>query len=656
MESANCNTETSVVRKSEKGGISIVLGLPIALLITWLACLLYTLANIHYPSTCSFNAGTPNYKSSCYEPLLDPSIHVDIKVFAGLPNESDRISGELVWEIRNHSVEMKAEGKFHVPIPSSVRLNAQFLNCWIVIAPTVDVERNPSLTIEYSLARRIVSSHLLTTLHPILARSKDRDLLRSTDTTTSTSFSSSASSSQESHHDSSIMVQHWKYGHHPLIIRYTHYGSLVLGTHTLASLNYQLKIRFVRYLMKSKDGLSQNDDDDSNDASGLRKKRRPEPFQLSYEPILFFDDLALLRRYEMEISRNTSLPHPKMHLKFEPTSPIHFGFKRAMAAILDILQGFMKISEVEEIKYWMSDERLYRYFLTQIITWVHIALEYLAFRDDWSFFIGRKSFNGISSTSMIFAVGRSTIIFLYLLDADTSMIVLASIAKDVLWSIWKLNRIIKPRIYLYRGFFPAVMYLEHCNLNSEEKESAHHDHIATSHMSLCIYPCVMGLAIYSLLHYQYKSWWTWFVSSLADSVYFFGFISMTPQLYINYKLKSVAHLPLRAFFYKIFSTFIDDVFAFMVKMPLKHRLMTLRDDIIFFGFLYQWWIYRVDKSRPNEYGFQFESPTFPGVKEDAGFELTCVDDSEVNAAATKLQSFIRGANARRFYVKNTPSE
>ena len=54
---------------------------------------------------------------------------------------------------------------------------------------------------------------------------------------------------------------------------------------------------------------------------------------------------------------------------------------------------------------------------------------------------------------------------------------------------------------------------------------------------------------------------------------------MTPQLFINYKLKSVAHLPWRAFMYKAFNTFIDDAFAVIIDMPTKHRVMTLRDDL-----------------------------------------------------------------------------
>ena len=82
---------------------------------------------------------------------------------------------------------------------------------------------------------------------------------------------------------------------------------------------------------------------------------------------------------------------------------------------------------------------------------------------------------------------------------------------------------------------------------------------------------------------------------------------MTPQLYINYKLKSVAHIPWKAMVYKTIGTFIDDLFAFIIKMPILHRLSCFRDDLIFFVYLYQRWIYRVDYTRTNEFGQQGES-------------------------------------------------
>lgn len=48
------------------------------------------------------------------------------------------------------------------------------------------------------------------------------------------------------------------------------------------------------------------------------------------------------------------------------------------------------------------------------------------------------------------------------------------------------------------------------------------------------------------------------------------------------------------------------MFAFIIKMPTMHRISAFRDDIIFFIFLYQRWIYRVDKTRVNEFGQSFE--------------------------------------------------
>jgi hypothetical protein len=61
-------------------------------------------------------------------------------------------------------------------------------------------------------------------------------------------------------------------------------------------------------------------------------------------------------------------------------------------------------------------------------------------------------------------------------------------------------------------------------------------------------------------------------------------------------------MPGKALTYKFLNTFIDDLFAFTIKMPTLHRLATLRDDVIFFIWLYQGWKYKVDYTRVNEFG------------------------------------------------------
>ena len=59
---------------------------------------------------------------------------------------------------------------------------------------------------------------------------------------------------------------------------------------------------------------------------------------------------------------------------------------------------------------------------------------------------------------------------------------------------------------------------------------------------------------------------------------------MCPQLFIYYKLKSVAHMPWRQMTYKFLNTIIDDLFAFVIKMPMLHRLSVFRDGEMWFIF------------------------------------------------------------------------
>ena len=49
--------------------------------------------------------------------------------------------------------------------------------------------------------------------------------------------------------------------------------------------------------------------------------------------------------------------------------------------------------------------------------------------------------------------------------------------------------------------------------------------------------------------------------------------------------------------YRFLNTFIDDLFAIIIKMPTMHRLSCFRDDLVFVIYLYQRWIYPVDDRR-----------------------------------------------------------
>lgn len=80
--------------------------------------------------------------------------------------------------------------------------------------------------------------------------------------------------------------------------------------------------------------------------------------------------------------------------------------------------------------------------------------------------------------------------------------------------------------------------------------------MALRYLAWAAVPFVLGAAAWSLAFYEHRSWYSWGLSSMATAVYVGGFLLMTPQLFVNYKLKSVAHLPVRVFIYRACGTFI----------------------------------------------------------------------------------------------------
>jgi hypothetical protein len=91
------------------------------------------------------------------------------------------------------------------------------------------------------------------------------------------------------------------------------------------------------------------------------------------------------------------------------------------------------------------------------------------------------------------------------------------------------------------------------------------------------------------------------LSSLVGAVYAFGFISSCAQLYLNYKLKSVAHLPWRQIV-QILNAIINSLSLSSKCQPCA-ALSVFRDDIVFAIYPVQRWIYRVDKRAPR-FGYE----------------------------------------------------
>jgi hypothetical protein len=224
----------------------------------------------------------------------------------------------------------------------------------------------------------------------------------------------------------------------------------------------------------------------------------------------------------------------------------------------------------------------------------------LAFKNDIQFWNKNKSMEGLSAKSVVLNFICQVIIFLYLLDNETSWMILLSSGVGLCIEFWKIGKAMHVEIDR-SGRIPLLKFRDRESYaNNKTKE---YDDIAMKFLTYVLFFLAACFAVYSLKYDKHKNWYSWILSSLTSCVYMFGFIMMCPQLFINYKLQSVAHMPWRQMTYKFLNTIIDDLFAFVIKMPLLHRLSVFRDDVIFLIYLYQRWVYPVDRKRVNEFGF-----------------------------------------------------
>jgi hypothetical protein len=277
------------------------------------------------------------------------------------------------------------------------------------------------------------------------------------------------------------------------------------------------------------------------------------------------------------------------------------------AAYGNSLPGGGDGSEIEMIKEIFMDTNPWLLGVTAVVSIAHIFLEMLAFGSDIAHYRKKKDNVGISVRSILANVFMQAVIFLYLVDnsQNTSWMILGGQGVGIVIELWKITTIVNVRVRPGEpgSWIPyKISFEDKYKLSETEEKTKEYDEIAFKYMYMAGAPLLVAYAVYSLYYESHKSWYSYVIATLVGSVYAYGFLMMVPSLYINYRLKSVAHMPAKAMMYKFLNTFIDDLFAFTIKMPFLHRLSTFRDDIIFFIYLYQRWAYRIDYTRVNEFG------------------------------------------------------
>ena len=246
--------------------------------------------------------------------------------------------------------------------------------------------------------------------------------------------------------------------------------------------------------------------------------------------------------------------NPTVWWKFQVYASLDDAFKQQTAN--PGMGGAQGGGEFEEMKRVLVDTNMYLLATTMIVSLLHTVFEMLAFKNDISHWKNKKDNVGVSFRTILANVFMQLIIFLYLIDNSdgTSWMILFGQGMGIVLEAWKITKTvdIKIRDAPQGSLFPYRISMEDKHkLSDLEKETKEYDEIAFRYLYMAAVPLLLAYAAYSLVYDSHKSWYSFIITTLVGSVYAYGFLMMVPSLYINYRLKSVAHMPRKAMTYKV---------------------------------------------------------------------------------------------------------
>lgn len=132
-----------------------------------------------------------------------------------------------------------------------------------------------------------------------------------------------------------------------------------------------------------------------------------------------------------------------------------------------------------------------------------MLFDFLAFKNDVLFWRQRKSYAGLSSRSILWCAFSQIVVFLYLMDAETSLIVLIPAGIGTIIELWKTKKIFRLKLG-WSGIKYAPLTEETSLLSQAENDTRIFDKQAMKYLSYLLYPlCVCG-AIYSLIYQPHR--------------------------------------------------------------------------------------------------------------------------------------------------------
>jgi hypothetical protein len=230
-----------------------------------------------------------------------------------------------------------------------------------------------------------------------------------------------------------------------------------------------------------------------------------------YLPIVYVDELSVMLRHLEPIDIDSK----EMPLEIN-YSPISIGKMRMWISMYSSLSTMRALGfsdkDLDEVKGIFADTNLYFLGLTFIVSAFHLLFDFLAFKNDISYWKERKNMAGLSSRSVAWRCFSQLVIFVYLLDENTSLLVTVPAGIATVIEVWKVRKAFKIQVH-WSGFIPTLKFGD---ISDIEKETEKLDSEAMKYLMYLLYPLVVIGAVYSLVYLQYKSWYSWIIHSLVN--------------------------------------------------------------------------------------------------------------------------------------------
>ena len=172
----------------------------------------------------------------------------------------------------------------------------------------------------------------------------------------------------------------------------------------------------------------------------MRDTMRFHPETLEYWPTVYVNEFWLLK--DAHVPLNASVAAANLTLTVAPLSMFKWQLYEQMERTFEHQRamGTQGENDGDELKRIFLEGNPILLAVTSVVSVFHTVFDVLAFKNDIGFWRQNKSMEGLSARTITFNAGCQAVIFLYLLDNDTSWMVLLSSGLGLIIEGWKITK------------------------------------------------------------------------------------------------------------------------------------------------------------------------------------------------------------------------